>query len=66
MLSGFASNRSNTLGHIMVDLKVGPLRSPTRFHILEEETRKEATQRLLTIAQKYGKPLHINMVRHVT
>ena len=32
----------------------------------QEETRKEATQRLLTIAQKYGKPLHINMVRHVT
>ena len=38
MLSGFASNKSKTLGHIMVDLKVGPLRSPTRFHILEEET----------------------------
>ena len=37
-LSGFASNKSKTLGHIMVDLKVGPLRSPTRFHILEEET----------------------------
>ena len=37
-LSGFASNKSKTIGHIVVDLKVGPLRSPTRFHVIEEDT----------------------------
>ena len=37
-LSGFDSNKSKTMGHIMVDLKVGPIRGPTRFHVLEEET----------------------------
>ena len=38
ILSGFDSNKSKTMGHIMVDLKVGPIRGPTRFHVLEEET----------------------------
>ena len=37
-LSRFASNKSRTMGYIVVDLiKVGSL-GPTQFHVLEEDT----------------------------
>ncbi len=39
MLSGFSSNSVTTKkGYVNVNLEVGPIKSPTRFHVIDAET----------------------------
>ncbi|GMP66142.1 hypothetical protein CsSME_00026618 [Camellia sinensis var. sinensis] len=41
-ITGFGSQKIKTIGHVQLDLAMGPIRSTTKFHVIEVETTYQA------------------------
>ncbi|GMQ03611.1 hypothetical protein CsSME_00049357 [Camellia sinensis var. sinensis] len=41
-ITGFGNQKIKTMGHVQLDLVVGPIRSTTKFHVIEAETTYQA------------------------
>ncbi|XP_028090500.1 uncharacterized protein LOC114290737 [Camellia sinensis] len=41
-ITGFGNQKIKTIGHVQLDFTVGPIRSTTKFHVIEAETTYQA------------------------